>query len=320
MHNSITDVPGILVGHVTNEAAGTGCTVVLCGKGMICGADIRGGSPGTRETDALEPTTIVHHAHALYLGGGSAFGLEGASGVMQYLEEKQIGFDVGRTVVPIVPGAILNDLGVGRFDIRPDKAMGYQACKNAATPNTAQGNVGAGTGARVGYSRIAERSMKGGLGTASIKTGDLTVAALVAVNCYGDVTDHATGELLAGGLTDDRKSIEGNLDFLIANYKKSEIINNRMNTTIGIIATNAKLTQPEAGRVAMIAQDGYARAINPIHTEYDGDAIFCAASGKVDAHITAVGAIAATVMATAIANGVRAAESAYGLLAYADLK
>ncbi|KKK57714.1 hypothetical protein LCGC14_3051690, partial [marine sediment metagenome] len=189
MKNAITDVPGIKVGHAQNLAAGTGCTVVLCEEGAVTAVDVRGGAPGTRETDCLNPANLVAQAHAVYLSGGSAFGLDGAAGVMKYLEERGVGFDTGVAVVPIVPGAVLFDLIVGDPKVRPDGEMAYQACLEAAPDNTRQGNVGAGAGATVGKALGTEFSMKSGLGTASICRGSLVVGAIVAVNCFGDVID-----------------------------------------------------------------------------------------------------------------------------------
>ncbi|GAH69041.1 unnamed protein product, partial [marine sediment metagenome] len=187
LKDAIVDVPGIKVGHGQDLKAGTGCTVVICEEGAVAGVDVRGGAPGTRETDLLNPVNLVDKAHAIYLGGGSAFGLDGVSGVMKYLEEKGIGFDVVLTKVPIVPGAVLFDLGVGDYRVRPDARMGYDACLNASDAEVSQGNVGAGTGATVGKIFGGLRCMKSGLGTASFKSQELIIGAIVAVNCFGDV-------------------------------------------------------------------------------------------------------------------------------------
>jgi L-aminopeptidase/D-esterase-like protein len=318
MDNSITDIPGIKVGHAQNADTGTGCTVIICENGAVPGVDVRGGGPGTREIDALDPVNLVTAAHAVYLGGGSAFGLEGASGVMQYLEEKGIGFDVGVGVVPIVPGAVLFDFFVGRHDVRPDKKMGYEACVNASEKNTEQGNVGAGTGAAVGIIKGIEYSMKGGLGTASRKVGELIVGAIVAVNCMGDVIDPGTGQIVAGALDDDKKKPAGTMSIISSEKSGGTDVFSSSNTTIGCIAVNADLTKSEATKVAMMAHDGYARAINPIHTMTDGDTIFCMATGGVKTDPTTVGALAAEVMAEAIVNAVKNAETAYGLPGYKD--
>lgn len=318
MENSITDIPGIKVGHAQNLEAGTGCTVIVCENGAVPGVDVRGGGPGTREIDALHPVNLVTRAHAVYLGGGSAFGLEGAAGVMKYLEEKGIGFDVGVGVVPIVPGAVLFDFFLGKHDVRPDKEMGYQACLNAQDNNTAQGNIGAGTGAAVGQIKGPEYSMKGGLGTASRKVGDLIIGAIVAVNCMGDVINPATGQIIAGVLDAGKKGL-GNTMSVISSLDSAGTDVFSSNTTIGCIAVNADFTKVESTKVAMMAHDGYARAINPIHTMTDGDTIFCMATGGVKSDPTTAGAIAADVMAEAIVNAVKNAESAYGIPGYKEM-
>jgi len=318
MDNSITDVPGIKVGNAQNTDAGTGCTVIICEKGAVAGADVRGGGPGTREIAALDPVNLVSKAQAVYLGGGSAFGLDGAAGVMQYLEENGIGFNIGIGVVPIVPGAVLFDLFVGKHNVRPDKEMGYEACIHASDTNTAQGNVGAGTGAAVGRIKGPEYFMKGGLGTASKKVGDLIVGAIVAVNCFGDIVDPGTGKIIAGVLDDNKKYPSSTMEIISSEETKTSNAFSG-NTTIGCIAVNANLTKVESTKVAMMAHDGYARAINPIHTMTDGDTIFCLATGGVTRDVSTVGAIAADVMAEAIVNAVKNAETAYGVTAYNDI-
>lgn len=318
MDNSITDVPGIMVGNAENTSAGTGCTVILYPEGAVAGVDVRGGAPGTRDISSLNPVNLITKAHAVYLGGGSAYGLDGASGVMQYLEENGYGFDVGVGVVPIVPGAVLFDLPVGRADVRPDREMGYTACHNATDNFTLMGNLGAGTGTTVGKIAGCDRCMKGGLGTASRKVGDLVVGVTVAVNCYGDIIDPSTGQIVAGVLNQDKNSFEGTMNIISGSSKGSENAFSG-NTTIGCIATNADFTKAETTKVAMMAHDGFARAINPIHTMFDGDTIFCLATGKVKSNPTTVGAIAAEVMAEAIVNGVKNAESAYGIPGYKEV-
>lgn len=315
---AITDVPGIKVGHSQNIKAGTGCTVVICEKGATTGVDVRGGAPGTRETDLLNPINLVEKAHAVYLGGGSAFGLDGATGVMKYLEEREIGFDVELTKVPIVPGAVLFDLGVGDYRIRPDAKMGYDACLNATEEETRQGNIGAGTGATVGKIFGGFRCMKGGLGTAGFKSQRLIVGAIVAVNCLGDVIDPKSREIIAGVLSENKKGFANTMSFL-RNFPLGSEGDFSKNTTIGVIATNAKLTKAGATKVAMMAQDGYARTISPAHTMFDGDAIFCMATGEVEVGANVVGAIAAEVMANAIINAIKNTESLFGLKSYKDL-
>ncbi|MCK5767818.1 MAG: P1 family peptidase [Candidatus Atribacteria bacterium] len=318
LKDAMIDVPGIKVGHSQDIKAGTGCTVVICEKGAVAGVDVRGGAPGTRETDLLNPVNLVDKAHAIYLSGGSAFGLDGATGVMKYLEEKGIGLDVVLTKVPIVPGAVLFDLGVGDYRIRPDARMGYDACLNASEEEVRQGNIGAGTGATVGKIFGGLRCMKSGLGIASFKSQELIIGAIVAVNCLGDVIDPENGEIIAGVLSEDRKGFANTMSFL-RNFPQKTKANFSKNTTIGVIATNAKLTKAGAAKVAIMAQDGYARAIIPSHTMFDGDTIFCMATGEVEAGVNVVGAIAAEVMARAIVKAVKNAEPLFGLKSYQDL-
>ncbi len=318
LKDTIIDVPGIKVGHSQDLKAGTGCTVIICEKGATTGVDVRGGAPGTRETDLLNPVNLVDKAHAIYLGGGSAFGLDGATGVMKYLEEKGIGLDVVLTKVPIVSGAVLFDLDVGDYRVRPDAKMGYDACLKASDEEIRQGNIGAGTGATVGKIFGGLRCMKSGLGTASFKSQELIIGAIVAVNCLGDVIDPENGEIIAGVLSEDRKDFANTMSFL-RNFPQKTKDNFSKNTTIGVIATNAKLTKAGAAKVAIMAQDGYARAIIPSHTMFDGDTIFCVATGEVEAGVNVVGAIAAEVMARAIVKAVKNAEPLFGLKSYQDL-
>lgn len=319
MKDAITDVPGIEVGHAQDLEAATGCTVILCRSGATTGVSVHGGAPATRETDCLRPENVVTEAHAVVLTGGSAYGLNSAGGVMRYLEEQGIGYDVGVTRVPIVATAALNDLAFGDHRIRPDAAMGYSACLNASKKNTEQGNVGAGTGAAIGRLEGNARGMvKGGLGAASFSIGELIVGAIVAVNCNGDVIDAETGETLAGTLNPERTGVAGAMKLLTTQneqYKEGF----PSNTTIGVVATNACLNKAIATRVAMMAQDGYARAIIPIHTFGDGDVTFCMSTGKLQADPNRVGAIAAWVMARAVVKAVKAAESLHGVPAYRDL-
>ncbi|MGA2481039.1 MAG: P1 family peptidase [Spirochaetia bacterium] len=320
MRDSITDVPGIRVGHAQDTASATGCTVVLCENGAVAGVDVRGGAPGTRETDCLDPSNASPCVHAIYLGGGSAFGLAGAEGVMKYLEERKVGYNVGVCTVPIVPGAVIFDLTVGQSAVRPDAAMGYRACVSAGQA-VAQGNVGAGTGAGIGGDHdpaTASRMMKGGLGTASEAAGGLIVGALVVVNCLGNVIDPATGEVLAGLLDEGREGFAGMTALLATLPGTADYFPG--NTTIGVIATNARLDKAQARRVALMAHDGFARAIDPIHTMSDGDSIFCIATGPLEANLTAIGTLAAHAMSRAILNAVRNAETAYGLPCHAEMR
>ncbi|MCX7038566.1 MAG: P1 family peptidase [Spirochaetes bacterium] len=314
--NSITDVPGILVGHAQNAAAAKGCTVILCESGTAAGVDVRGGSPGTRETDCLAPTASLPCPQAFYLSGGSAFGLDGATGVHTYLEAKGIGFDTGVARVPIVSGAVIFDLNVGAANVRPDAAMGLEACRNAGV-DVAQGNIGVGIGATAGWAAGPSRRMKVGLGTASCRTGGLIVGAIVAVNCYGDVVDPATGEVLAGTLNEAGDGFAGSQRLLTATPMGTNPLTSH--STIGVVASNARLDKAQASRVAMMAHDGFARAIVPVHTYGEGDVIFSAMTGVVEAGVSVVGVMAAEAMAQAILNAVKCAESAYGYPGYREV-
>jgi L-aminopeptidase/D-esterase-like protein len=315
--NSITDVKGIRVGNAEDFEGGTGCTVIICEKGAVCGVEVRGGAPGTRETDLLDPVNYIEKAYAIYIGGGSSFGLDGASGVMKYLEEKKIGFDVGFTKVPIVPGAIIFDLGVGDPFKRPDKEMGYKACVNSLEEFTAQGNIGAGVGCTIGKAFGMGQCMKGGLGVSSIESGHLIVGALAVVNAFGDIIDPETCERIAGSLRDDKKAFI-NSEHLFIEGKIKEVP--FKNTTVGVIATNAKLTKASARRVAMMTHDALARAIRPSHTMFDGDTVFVLSTGEIDEEINRIGFIAEKSMERAIINAVKNSDSLFGILSYKDLK
>lgn len=327
LQNAITDVAGIRVGHAQDDAALTGCTVVLCEGGAVGGVDQRGGAPGTRETDALRPMHLVQQVHAVLLAGGSAFGLEAAGGVMQYLEGRGVGFDVGVAHVPIVPAAILFDLGIGRADVRPDAAMGRQACLNASTQRPAEGNVGAGSGATVGKILGMAYATKAGLGTASREVGGgVIVGALVAVNAFGDVVDPSSGQILAGVRALSKTAPYGTGGYFADTLKVMPSILGRTalgfsqhsHTVIGVVATNARLSKEQANKVAQMAQDGLARTIRPAHTLLDGDTIFSLSLGKKKADVNLVGAFAAEVVAEAILNGVRSARGVGGLPGYGD--
>ena len=323
LKHSITDVPGIEVGQAQDEEALTGVTAVLCRKGAVAGVDQRGGAPGTRETDLLKPVNMVEKVHAVMLAGGSAFGLDAAGGVMRYLEEQKIGFDVGVARVPIVPAAILFDLAVGRADVRPDAGMGYRAASAASSGAVAEGNVGAGTGASVGKIFGNAGAMKSGLGSASVDIGGgVIVGALVAVNAFGDVVDPMRPEIVAGA----RSVKVGPLAIGAEDYFANTIetlrsfagrtvmgLATRSNTVIGVVAANVNFTKAEATKMAQMAQDGLARAIRPAHTMLDGDTIFALASGGKNADVSIVGAFAAEVFAEACLRAVRAARSAGGL-------
>jgi L-aminopeptidase/D-esterase-like protein len=306
----LTDVDGLKVGHFTDQRRPTGCTVVLCERGAVAGVDVRGGAPGTRETDLLNPVNTVQQIYGLVLSGGSAFGLDTATGVMRYLDERKIGFPMGPEIrVPIVPAAILFDLELGDWKIRPDAEAGYKACLAATNEKIEEGNVGAGAGATVGTMFGLKFAMKSGLGTVSIRAGQtgVVVAALVAVNAAGDVYDSRSGSLLAGARTEDGTGFRNTIAQMRQGYALSP--QQGKNTTLGVVATNAKLTKDQATKVAQMAHDGYARAINPVHTPYDGDTIFALATGTsaVPVNVATVGALAADAMAEAIARAVRQA-------------
>jgi L-aminopeptidase/D-esterase-like protein len=318
----LTAVEGLKVGHHTLTERLTGCTVILAEKGATAGVDVRGSAPGTRETDLLDPTNTVQQVHAIVLSGGSAYGLAAADGVMRYLEEKRIGFSIGGGVVPIVPGAILFDLSVGDFKIRPDASCGYTAAKAAGAGTVEEGNVGAGAGATVGKMAGMKRAMKGGLGSASITLPDgLVVAALVAVNARGNIVDPSTGKMVAGARTDDGKSI-GDIHAMMRDGTHQFEALPLQNTTLGVVATNARLTKVQAKKVAEMAHDGFARAIVPAHTSGDGDTIFALATGTRtgDVSIDRVGALAADAMVEAILRAIRAAKSIPGFPAASDLR
>ena len=327
---AITCIAGLQVGHFTDARRPTGCTVLLCPQGVVAGVDVRGAAPGTRETDLLHPLATIEVVHALLLTGGSAFGLAAADGVMRWLEERGHGVSVGlvssdglpgRPVrIPIVPAAVLFDLWLGDAAIRPDAAAGYAACEAACQAASqsahnavpAQGSVGAGAGASVGKLFGIGRAMKGGIGTASIQVGAITVGALVAVNAIGDVVDPASGRVIAGARSDDGRSALNTMAALCAGRLPAALLAG-MATTIGIVATDARLSKAQTNKLASMAHDGLARAINPVHTASDGDALFALATGGAGQpggaapHLSVLGALAAEVTARAVLNAVRAA-------------
>jgi len=317
----LTSVAGLKVGHCTLAARPTGCTVVLAEAGAIAGVDVRGAAPGTRETDLLNPMNLVEKVHAIVLAGGSAFGLDAASGVMRYLEERQIGFPTAYGVVPIVPAAILFDLGVGDPKVRPGADCGYAAASAASAGPVPEGNVGAGAGATVGKVLGMGRAMKGGIGTAAIDVpGGLTVAALVAVNAFGDVIDPATGKVVAGVRTADGLGLADARVLLRSGASQQKPLGE--NSTIGVVATNARLTKTQATKVAQMAHDGLARSIAPVHSLADGDTLFALATGTLagESDVSTVGALAADAVADAVLRAVRAAKGLPGLPAVADLR
>ncbi|HLF78129.1 MAG TPA: P1 family peptidase [Dehalococcoidia bacterium] len=315
--DAITDVAGIKVGHWTDADAATGCTVVICERGAVGGVDVRGAAPGTYETDALRPGNAVPSVHAVLLTGGSAFGLDAASGVMRWCEEHAIGFPFGGAIIPIVAGAVIFDLGIGRGDVRPDAKGGYDAASSARPGPVAEGSVGVGTGATVAKLLGRESWLKGGVGTASEALAEgVVVGALVAVNAVGDVIDPSTGSVLAGP-RGDAGAFADTMSFLRSGRRRPV----EGNTTIGVVATNAKLTKEQANRLAVVAHDGLARAIRPAHTQGDGDTMFAMATGEVELHamrIIALEAMASLAVERAIVKAVLAATSLAGVPSRAE--
>lgn len=315
---SLLDVPGLKVGHAEDNLKQTGCSVVVFENGAVCGVDVRGAAPGTRETDLLNPLNLIEQVNALVLSGGSAWGLDAASGVMKWLEENRMGFDVGVAVVPIVPAAVLFDLNVGDPAVRPDAAMGYRAAAQASQRPFSSGNTGAGAGATIGKMAGSEKAMKGGLGTASVKGPDgLIVAAMIAVNSVGEVRDPSTGKTVAGAR--DENGVLLDLPACLLQQAGADLYPGT-NTTIGIICCNAALNKSQMNKIAQMAHDGLARTLYPVHTMNDGDTLFAAATGAVRATVNIVGMLAAQAVAEAVLDGVRSAETAWGIPGYASLK
>lgn len=315
---TIVDVPGVKVGQVQNEEALTGCTVIVLEKGSACGVDVRGSAPGTRETDLLNPINSVQEVNAVVLTGGSAYGLDAASGVMRYMEEQGQGYNVGVGVVPIIPAAVIFDLSIGSAKIRPDQQMGYEAARLASKQPVQQGNVGAGTGATVGKMAGMKRAMKGGLGTASRRLPNgLVVGAIVAVNAVGEVRLPSTGEILAGARGEDGK-IRESLSWMID--AATPPVPAGTNTTIAVVASNANLNKVQANKVAQMAHNGLAKTIHPVHTMSDGDTIFAIATGGVEASVNLVGTLSVEVLAEAVVNAILSAKGAGGVPAYQDLR
>jgi L-aminopeptidase/D-esterase-like protein len=317
----LTDVAGLRVGHFTHPERPTGCTVVLAEAGAVCGVDVRGGAPGTRETDLLDPVNLVERVHAVVLSGGSAFGLDVASGVVRWLEARGVGFAAGNVRVPIVPAAILFDLGLGDPRIRPDAEAGLAACDAASAGPVAEGGVGAGAGATLGKLLGAERAMKGGTGSAAVRLdGNAVVAALAVVNAAGDVFDPDTGRLLAGARGVDGRSIEG-CAAVLGGAAPRTILSPRESTTLAVVATNVALDKAMARKVAQMAHDGLARAIRPAHTPWDGDTVFALSTGKLRLEHAAlvVGCAAAHAVSRAVVRAILCATGAAGFPALRDL-
>ncbi|GIM30960.1 P1 family peptidase [Paraclostridium bifermentans] len=316
MFNNILDVKGIKVGQVEDKEGLTGCTVIICEDGGVCGVDVRGSAPGTRETDLLDPINMVQKVHAIVLSGGSAFGLESTCGVSRYLEEKGIGFDVGVAKVPIVTGAVLFDLGVGDPKCRPNIEMGYKACQIANNIEFKQGNYGAGCGATVGKIRGSAFCTKGGIGSYSIKLDNgLVVSAIIAVNAFGDVYEN--GQVIAGVLNDDKTDFLNTYDLMKKGVNKGGF--NIDNTTIGAVVTNAKLSKAECKKISQMAHNGFAKSIFPIHTPHDGDTIFTLATGEVETDITLLGSIASEVVEKSVISAIKNASKTNNILSYNEI-
>ena len=315
----IQEVGNIYIGQTEDRDAATGCTVLISEEGMCAGLDVRGGGPASRDTHLLDPQTAAQTIHAVLLGGGSAFGLGAASGVMQYLEEHDIGFDVGVTKVPLVAQSDLFDLTVGRCDVRPQPEMGYEAARLAMeAPNYRDGNYGAGCGATVGKMAGMECCMKTGIGSYAIEIGNFRIGAIVALNALGDIYDWKDGQKIAGLLTEDGKGFRDTVELMSQNL---DVVENKFtgNTTIGVVVTNAAFNKTQLCKIASMAHNGYARSIRPVHTSADGDSIYAVSAGSEPVDQDLVGTLAAEVMSEAIIRAAESAEGAYGFPAMRDL-
>ena len=316
----ITDIEGLRIGQAENAAAGTGCTVVICDKGMRAGLDVRGGGPASRESQLLNPLMSAQILHAIVLAGGSAYGLGTANGVMRYLEEQGIGFDTGFALVPLVAQSDIYDLSVGDASVRPDPDMGYEAARRAfEEPNYRDGNYGAGCGATVGKICGMDTCMKTGIGSYAIELGALKIGAIVVLNALGDVFDWKNGRQIAGLLTEDKKTLRRTSEQMKSSVK---VVDNKFtgNTTLAVVMTNARFEKAQLCKIAGIAHDGYARSINPVHTSADGDSIYAVSVGEVMADQDLTGMLAAEVVSEAIIRAVENAESAYGYPCEAELR
>ena len=315
---SITDIEGFRIGQTENKEAGTGCTVIISENGCAAGVDVRGGGPASRECELLRPFSAAQVIHALVLGGGSTFGLDASGGVLKYLEEKKIGYDMGVTHIPQVCQSDIFDLTVGDLMVRPDKEMGYEACVNSEKGNYKDGNYGAGCGATVGKWLGMDYCMKTGIGSAAVSLGDIKLGAIVAVNAIGDIYDPESGKMIAGLLSEDKKSFRNTEELM---YEAAEIKDTGFagNTTIGAILTNAAFDKIQLSKIASMTHNGYARCIRPVHTSLDGDTIYALSTGTVQADMDLIGTLSAKVMSMAIVKAVKSAEGAYGFLSYSDL-
>jgi L-aminopeptidase/D-esterase-like protein len=318
MLNAITDVEGIRVGHCSDYEGGTGCTVVLLDRGATCGIDIRGSAAGTRQVDALSLSHVVEEVHAVLLSGGSSFGLDATGGVMRYLEERGVGFDAGVAKIPIVPTAVIFDLGFGDHRARPTAEMGYEACLKADKP-VGEGSIGVGVGATVGKLFAAARAMKGGVGTASVAMPDgIVVAALAVVNAFGDVLDNVTGKIIAGVRTaEDSLALANTVECLKQGRVRKQF--GLDNTTLAVVATNARFTKREVTKVAQMAQGGLIKTISPVHTTFDGDLIFAVSLGEMEGDVNRIGVFGEFVVAEAVKRAVRKADGFGRLPAFRDI-
>ena len=318
MHNAITDVPGILVGHASDYTGYTGCTAILCGSGAVCGIDVRGSAAGTRQVDALAVGHIVDEIHAILLSGGSSFGLDAASGVARYLEERDVGFNVGKLRIPIVPTAVIFDIFFGDPKARPTSEMGYQACLNAGH-EVEEGSIGVGVGATVGKLFDVSRAMKGGVGTSSVVMPDgLVVGALVAVNAFGDILDNVTGKIIVGTRKgEDSLDFANTVDSIRHGVVKKQF--GLMNTTLGVVATNARFQKREITKIAQMAQGGLIKTINPVHTTFDGDLVFAVSKGEFEADVNQVGVLSEFVLAEAVKRAVKKADGFGKIPAFRDI-
>ena len=315
---NITDIENVYIGSADDIENATGCTVIICEKGAPTGLVVTGGGPASRESELLKPVANASAIHGVLLSGGSAYGLDAAGGVMQYLEEQGIGFDVGIGVVPLVCQSCIFDLAIGSYNVRPDKAMGYRAAENAYKNNFKQGNYGAGTGACVGKIYGRERATKTGLGAYAAQIGELKIGAVVVLNALGDVFDYDSGAQIAGVLTEDLTAFDSSEDAMYKLYKPNANLFVE-NTTIGAIITNAKFDKTQMNKIAAMCHNGYARTICPVNTTADGDSLYAMSVGDVEANLDMVGTLGAKVIGRAIRNAVKNAEGAYGLKCSADI-
>ena len=321
----ITDIENIKIGNAQNKEAATGCTVIICERGAVTGLDVRGGGPASRESELTKPFASAEIIHAVLLSGGSAFGLDASGGVMKYLEERNIGFDVGVTKVPLVCQSCIFDLRIGDYKVRPDINMAYEACINAENNNPKMGNYGAGAGACVGKILGADYAMKSGLGFYAVQIDDVKVGAIVSVNAFGDIYDYDSGKMIAGLLNESKNGLRSSEEELIKITQNKNLTFTSTakdivtNTTIGAIITNAKFTKSQMGKIASMAHNGFARTIKPVHTTLDGDSIYAMSVGDINANLDAVGTIAAIVMGRAVNNAVKSAEASHGFKCYSDI-